>query len=118
MKTAIVGSRDFRDYGFFREKVEGHVITEVLSGVAAGADSLAMRWAREMGLPFTGHPAKWKLYGRKAGPVRNALIVRDAEVMIAFWDGASKGTLNAIKQAEARGLKVYIYWPGRNTLEV
>jgi hypothetical protein len=46
------------------------------------------------------HEADWERHGKKAGPIRNRLIVRDADVGFAFftdWSN-SKGTMNCLKQ--------------------
>ena len=46
---------------------------------------------------------EWKKYGRAAGPVRNKEMVNSADLVIAFWDGKSKGTKSLIKYAEKIG---------------
>jgi hypothetical protein len=54
-------------------------------------------------------PAAWKELGAKAGPIRNKMIVANADAIVAFWDGKSRGTLNSIVLAEDAGLPVTIY---------
>lgn len=108
MKTAIVGSRTITDYARLLLALDGMEITEVVSGGAAGADALAERWARENNKKLTVMPADWKKYGKSAGMVRNADIVKAAEVVIALWDGQSPGTKATISMAERDGKKVKI----------
>jgi hypothetical protein len=46
--------------------------------------------------------------GRKAGPLRNSEMVKNADALIALWDGASNGTRDVIMKARTAGLKVYV----------
>lgn len=101
MNVAIIGSRTFTDY----ERAEQFLsaleldITRVISGGAKGADAIAERYAAEHGIPITVYPADWKRYGRGAGMIRNKQIIDDADVVVAFWDGVSKGTKHSIELA-------------------
>ena len=49
----------------------------VVAGGAAGADTLAIRWAKERGLPFEIHNAKWREEGRGRGPQAQPAHARD-----------------------------------------
>lgn len=113
MKLAIVGSRNFNDYAKLeaklRELYDISQITLVISGGAAGADTLAERFACERKLPQRIHRAQWAMHGRSAGPIRNRLIVNDCDALVAFWNGRSAGTRSAIKMARARsGVTVHV----------
>ena len=108
MKVAIVGSRNFTDYGQLTAAVEDLTITEVISGGAAGADRLAERWAQEQGKHLTVIRAEWECYGRSAGMIRNAEIVKRADMIIALWDGQSPGTRATIGMAKKAGKKLKI----------
>lgn len=57
-------------------------------------------------LPVKRHLAYWSKLGPAAGPERNGRVVADCDRLVAFWDGLSRGTDNAIKQAEAAGKPV------------
>jgi hypothetical protein len=51
----------------------------------------------------------WKRHGKKAGPLRNALMatVKPARYCIAFGaDRGTPGTQDMIRKAEARGIEV------------
>lgn len=56
--------------------------------------------------------AEWDKYGRAAGPIRNKqmlLYVLEAKpLVIAFWDGISRGTKNMVSQAEKADVEVRI----------
>lgn len=85
----------------------------ILTGGAKGADSMAHEIAGELGFMRKVMPADWAQYGKRAGYLRNiAMLDEGPELVIAFWDGKSKGTLHTINEAEKRGIKVEIV---RNT---
>lgn len=100
MILAIVGSRTFSDYKLLDETLtrfnQDNPITEIVSGGARGADSLAEKWANTNNIPVVVFPAEWEKYGRRAGMIRNRLIISECEHCIAFWDGVSHGTKNDI----------------------
>lgn len=104
MKVAIVGSRDFPRLYRVREYVEAlPEDTLVISGGARGVDREAVRAAKARGLATMEYFALWKEHGRSAGPIRNARLVQEADCLMVFWDGVSKGTLDTIHKAEAAG---------------
>src|SRR4029078_11243245 len=87
MYIGIVGSRDYFDYEYFCKKLkktnfEGATI---VSGGASGVDRMAEKYSREI---LNKEPiifkANWKLYGKKAGPIRNKEIVNKSDYIIAF----------------------------------
>lgn len=102
MKAIIAGTRYFDDYGLLcrtlgawpPSDLQGlpEPITEVVSGCAMGADRLGERWAKERGVPIRIFPAEWAMHGRRAGYVRNSQMAEYADVLVAFWDGKSRGT--------------------------
>ncbi len=65
-------------------------------------------------IPMTIMNADWKKYGRSAGCIRNAEMAKNAEALIALWDGKSKGTINMLDNANEYGLKMYL---GRYDME-
>jgi hypothetical protein len=101
--VAIVGGRDFSDYPLMVERADAMHPTRVVSGGASGADSLAARYARERGLPLVELHADWRRWGKSAGLRRNVDIVQQADIVLAFWDGASRGTAHTIRTARGAG---------------
>lgn len=59
---------------------------------AHGADALAERLASEYEIPTEIYKADWAQYGKRAGYIRNRLIIAACDICVAFWDGKSKGT--------------------------
>lgn len=112
MKLAVVGSRDFNNYSLaekaISELVQKNSITELISGGAGGADLLAERYAKEHSIPITVHRPDWAGHKRGAGHRRNETIVNSADLVLAFWDGKSKGTKHTLDLACKLGKKVHI----------
>lgn len=115
MKIAIVGSRNFKDTRYAYEKLDklfAYQIAEdltVVSGGARGIDKLAEEWAENNVLKTKIYEADWDRDGKSAGFMRNARIVNEADMVIAFWDGKSKGTKHSIDLAIKAGKPVDIY---------
>ena len=99
MKTAIIGSRNIVDSFKIKEILNTYTITVVVSGGAKGVDSIAENYAIERTIPTVIFKPDWKQFGRSAGIIRNKDIVNEADRVIAFWDGKSKGTADSIKYA-------------------
>jgi len=100
MKVGVVGTRTFNDYYRLEEELKKHNITELISGGCIGADKLAERYARSHKIPLKLFLPDWCKYGKSAGPIRNRQIVLNSNLIIAFWDGISKGTLSTIQLAK------------------
>lgn len=114
-RVIIAGSRDFSDYGLLQQKCDDLLSAKrqsreivIVSGTARGADQLGERYARERGYKIQRFPADWDRDGKAAGPIRNAKMAANADALIAFWDGESRGTKNMIATAGRRGLDVRI----------
>ena len=116
-RVIIAGSRCYNDYGFlereldklFKENDEfvGREI-KIISGMALGADALAIDYADKHKLTKILFPANWKRYSRIAGFLRNEDMLSVATHLIAFWDGKSNGTRHMIEIAKAKGIPVWV----------
>jgi hypothetical protein len=111
MKVIIAGSRNFNDYNLLKSSCDNLLTQftniEIVSGTARGADKLGERYAREKGYSIKEFPANWNL-GKSAGYIRNDEMAQYADMLIAFWDGTSKGTKHMIDLANKRSLKVIV----------
>lgn len=108
-RVIIAGGRDFTDYNAVDEVMTRvHWPTRILSGGAKGADAEGERWAKMWGVPCDVYPAEWDTHGKAAGPIRNAEMADNADVLVAFWDGRSSGTKNMIVTALRKGLEVHV----------
>ena len=111
-RIAIVGSVNFPSRHLVAEHVAGLPEgTVIVSGGALGVDTYAAEAAKAHGLGTIIHEADWGTYGRRAGPLRNEQIVADADRVVAFWNGKSRGTLNTIAIAVEAGRPVQIIGP-------
>ena len=123
IKIIIAGGRDFTDqdkgfpalddlllqYDMENGDYFGAELVEVVCGEARGADTLGKEWAILRGASVKSFPADWDKHGRAAGPIRNGEMADYADILVAFWDGKTKGTKNMIDQALSKGLEVHIY---------
>lgn len=100
MKIAIVGSRCYpnpREVADFVLALPPDTI--VVSGGAAGVDSWAANIAHfVLGFQTEIKWADWRNLGRRAGFARNKSIVDEADSVVMFWDGESKGTWDTFKR--------------------
>ena len=104
MRIAIVGSREYSDFEEVREYVRSlPKDTVVVTGGARGVDNIAADEANKCGLDVVVHLANWDLHGKKAGPIRNAVVVEDCDKLKAFWDGDSPGTRDVVAKARRAG---------------
>ena len=94
MRVAVVGSReipDFVDVDYLIQRIPLNC-TEIISGGAAGIDSLARQAANRLGLPIREYLPEYGRLGKRAPLVRDEQIVKNADLVIAIWDGKSRGT--------------------------
>jgi hypothetical protein len=112
MKIIIAGSRNFNDYNLLKSSCDNLLTQftniEIVSGTAQGADKLGERYAGEKGYVIKQFPANWDKFGKSAGYIRNDEMAKYSDMLIAFWDGTSKGTKHMIDLANKRGIKVEI----------
>lgn len=112
-RVIIAGSRDFDDYKMlcdYCDKILSNTNDEivVVSGAARGADYLGMCYANDRGYKIEYFFPEWDKYGKSAGYRRNVQMAENADALIAFWDGKSRGTMHMINIATERGLKVRV----------
>ncbi|MCA8831925.1 SLOG family protein [Hymenobacter pini] len=78
-------------------------LAQVVSGGAAGVDSLAAEWCRAHRVPLLVLRPDYRTHGPAAPHVRNAAIVQRADLVLICWDGQSRGTLSAARAAARLG---------------
>ena len=131
LRIIIAGGRDFNDYGvleksvlkIIKEKVHEMGLSQIpkdkitiISGTARGADSLGEQFAEKFGLSLERYPANWDTEKKKAGYNRNLRMAEVASndleyfipMLIAFWDGKSKGTNHMINIAKKKNIETVI----------
>lgn len=116
MKLAIVGSREFKYIDFAVDIIYKYLIIHqneenfyLISGGAKGIDTVAERIAKDLNLNTKIFLPDWNKYGKRAGFLRNELIIKESTFVLALWDGISKGTKNSIDLAIKFDIPIDIY---------
>lgn len=104
LKLIVAGGRDFNDYQLLSQCIMDIALVEypdraisIVSGMAKGADSLGYMFAVENNVRKYIFPANWNQYGKRAGMLRNKEMGNFSDVLLAFWDGQSRGTQQMIQ---------------------
>lgn len=107
MRVAVIGSRGLQvnDLG----KYLPDEVTEIISGGARGVDTSAREYALKCGLKLTEYLPEYNKYGRSAPLKRNITIIENADLVLAFWDGSSRGTKFVIDNCKKRNIPLKIY---------
>lgn len=105
MKLLVCGGRNYRDSNTVYSVLDALRPDYVIQGGATGADRLALEWALSNQIAYQTFEANWSL-GRKAGPLRNARMLREGrpELVLAFPGGA--GTKDMVSKAAEAGVPV------------
>lgn len=112
-RVIIAGGRDFQDYPMLRQTMDSLLSNiqddiVVVCGKARGADTLGERYAQERGYTVHTFFADWEKWGKAAGFIRNEEMANNADALVAFWDGESRGTKHMIELAKRYQLKVRV----------
>lgn len=112
-RVIIAGGRNFQDYALLQQTMDQLLVNVqdeivVVCGKARGADTLGERYAQERGYSVHAFPADWAKHGRAAGVLRNEEMAKNADALVAFWDGQSRGTKNMIELGHRYQLKVRV----------
>jgi hypothetical protein len=111
-RILITGSRDWTDRDALNialadtvRPIPAHQDIVIVHGAARGADTMADQWARIYGATIERHPANWQLNGKRAGFIRNQLMVNlGADICLAFIKDGSRGASHTAGLAEAAGI--------------
>jgi len=100
MKLVIAGSRHMSNdmACLIPEAIEFYTLepTEIVCGMARGADLLGKAWAEHQHIQVKEFPADWEKYGKAAGPIRNKEMALYCDAALVFiWDG-SRGSANMV----------------------
>ena len=107
MKVAVIGSRELQVDHLEDYLPEG--VTEIVSGGAKGVDTCAKNYALSHGLKLTEFLPEYGRYGRGAPLRRNIAIIEYADLVLAFWDGRSRGTKFVIDNCKKRNIPVVVH---------
>jgi predicted Rossmann fold nucleotide-binding protein DprA/Smf involved in DNA uptake len=106
MRVAIVGSRSIKNIDI--DRYIDFTPELIVSGGARGVDSIAEAWAKAKGIKTLIFHPDYAMFGKAAPLKRNVKIVANADMVLAFWDGKSKGTKYTVELARRAGKTVKI----------
>jgi len=110
MRVLVTGGRFWRNkdviFSFLDKIHELLTITTVIHGDCRGADRLCRDWAIENNIDVEPYPADWDQYGKKAGIIRNQLMLDQSnpDILVAFR--GSTGTAHMKSIAKKAGLEI------------
>lgn len=114
IKVAAIGSRGFASLGevpivldSMKKTIEAaNNVMEVVSGGCEGVDKKVEEWCRINGVPITVVKAEDEDQGKK----RNGKLLEGVVAFVAFWDGTSENTLDAIVRAhKSKSINTRVY---------
>jgi len=112
LRVLVCGSRYYTAYQKVLDQIRKLNATLVIAGACRGADLLAVKAAGACGIPYVEFPADWQKFGKAAGPIRNAIMLKEGKpdfVLIFHPDIAnSKGSKHMLSLVKKSGLPFLI----------
>ena len=118
MIVVVTGGRNYQDDARVSDVLGAHhgatPVRLLLEGGATGADRLARKRAQSCGVQVSTYTADWAVHGRRAGPLRNELMLRSAvdfgklwgmPVLVVAFPGGT-GTAHCVRTADFMGLDI------------
>ena len=110
----ITGCRFWQPTEQMKKLFEEEKPTLVIQGMCTGVDAVADVVATGMGIKVHREYPDWRRYGKRAGPMRNAAMIKvlqthpGRKIVYAFHQDLSKsrGTKDCMRKAELEGLEV------------
>jgi hypothetical protein len=106
MTTLLVcGGRDFTDESFVYTQLDAFhkmhpVLMLIQGGCPTGADHFAKSWAIERKIPYRTFVARWKQYGKAAGPIRNQEMLDEGSPDYVMAFPGNSGTSDMVRLAQ------------------
>lgn len=119
INVLVYGGRDFTweenvfewlDY-IFADWDDDEVV--VISGMARGADTLGLEWAKRRGMRTLMFPANWKMNGKVAGFIRNQQMLEEGKPDYAVEFPGGNGTAHMRGLLDKAGVEVFEYAGGK-----
>ncbi len=124
MRVLICGSRDYDNQAWIAVRLlslNKRGYDTLIEGEAKGADTLAKKAAKVLGMWVMAFPAEWDKYGKAAGLIRNKQMLKEGcpNLVMAFYTDYSKsrGTRDMVRQAK-KSLIPCIEYEGIELLEM
>lgn len=81
-------------------------VSAIIHGGARGADHWGGFWARRMLIEEIAEPADWKTHGKRAGLIRNALMLERHSPGLVVACPGGRGTADMVARARDAGLEI------------
>jgi len=99
MKLIVAGSRSIKDKEIVHKYITEYEdlverVDHIICGGAKGVDLSAVLYAMRYSLPYTVFLPNYKMYGKIAPLIRNEKMSTYGDVLLAIWDGKSRGTIH------------------------
>jgi hypothetical protein len=98
VKLIVAGTRTYNNKPHIEDILSNFDISLLLCGMCRGPDMIAHQYCRDRNIAIKEFRANWKEFGKAAGPMRNADMAAEADYLVAFWNGYSRGTANMINE--------------------
>lgn len=113
LRVLVCGSRSWTDFDtiYYRlsSLVRDYPDVVIVEGGAKGADTIARQVAEDFQVDTEEYLPDWEKYKKQAGFKRNIqMLETKPDLVLAFWDGKSKGTRHIITEAKERGIEVEV----------
>jgi len=113
-KVLVCGGRNYSDRDKIYHTLDAYLARIgpdflLINGGAPGADTIAREWAVDRRVDHLTLYAKWDIFGKSAGPIRNRRMARKKpKLVLAFHPDIdkSRGTRDMIGVAEKMNVKV------------
>jgi len=112
MKVAVIGSRSLKVPNL--EHYLPPEVTEIVSGGANGVDLSAREYATANGIKIVEFLPNYSQFGRGAPLKRNLQIIEYSDIVLAFWDGVSRGTKYVIDNCDKLGVSLHVVSVGKS----
>lgn len=116
-RVIVAGSRDITDSTVVHQAIRANHPSdsqparwdvEIVHGGAEGVDSSAEEFAEMYGLSSRVYEPDWDEHGKAAGPIRNSHMADYGDMLIAVWDGVSRGTRDMIEKALEEPMPLHV----------
>lgn len=118
MKIVVTGYREAANVAGLFEALyavkAAATIDHVGVGDARGPDSWTQTWCLVNNIPYTTFRANWKEFPRRAGIIRNQLMIDlvRPDLVIAVLHPLSRGARHCARYARSLGIEVQELWEG------
>lgn len=118
-RILVCGGRYYNNkdlvYKFLNAALANEPIECIISGMATGADTLGIMWAKDYNIKLLAFPANWNKFHKIAGFIRNQQMINEGKPTLVFAFPGGKGTKDMCKRAKLANI-VVIYITDNNNL--